>query len=340
MKAPIRALFITLFVCEPFLAPRILMAPRQVDTIRLELVLSFPSEGQAGPDTFLYGATYFDQNRKGDIYVSNTKEGNVLCFDPTGRLLAKFGRKGKGPGELSYITNIIAEDDFILVNDLGNRKFQLFDTAGQPRNALKVYSTYNRIVFDKNTSLIFAARMINSPDEKLIDAISLKGDLVRSFGAPMKFDKKLTLLNDVNLAFGPQGNLLVAFSMFPIIRVYSKEGTLLRELHIDWEAMRSKERENLARYKASLHNTSNPYFFRVINAIRTLDNRVYLLSLPTKSVLELNADLSINRGFFDVQSSDPDYFANDFIPNQTTSGMIFYVLQSLPDNIVDVFGQK
>jgi len=340
MKTPIGALLLAVFVCEPLLSPRILMAPRQVETIRLGLMLSFPSEGQAGPDIFLNGAAYFDQNREGNIYVSNTKEGNILCFGPNGRLLAKLGRKGKGPGELSYITNIIAEDDFILVNDLGNRKFQLFDTSGQPRKALKIYSTYNRIVFDKNTSLIFAARMINSPDDKLIDAISLNGDLVRPFGAPMNFDKKLTLLNDVNLAFDPRGNLLVAFSFFPIIRVYSREGTLLRESHIDWEAMRSKERENLAGYKASLHNTSNPYFFRVISAIRTLDNKVYLLSLPTKSILELNADLSINREFFDVQNPDPDYFANDFIPKQTTRGMIFYILQRLPDNIVDVFGHK
>ena len=127
--------------------------------------------------------------------------------------------------------------------------------------------------------------------------------------------------------------------MPPIIRKYSQEGELLLEKRINYGGLVEKEKVNLKNYKESLNQQTNPSFYYVINAMRLLNKNLFLMSLyPNKTILELDSSLSVRNIYIDNNRSD--YFARDFVIRKSERGLEFYVLQIIPDNRVDIFGQE
>jgi hypothetical protein len=315
--------------------------PRQ-ETIKvqpIEIVASFPGEELSGQSVFLNGALYFAHDDQRTFFISNTREGNILRFDAEGNYVETIGRKGQGPGELSYINDIMVIDDEIAVQDIGNHKIQFFSKEGKPRDSFRTFKTYRGMAYDKKRGLIYAAPMLSRPDEELVDVLDLNGKLIRSFGKPLEFERKWTQLNMVNLSLTDGDELLLAFVFFPIIRKYSQEGNLLTEKHIDYGPWREKEANNIAAYKDSLASAINPSFYAVMNAIRNWKRRLFILSLlPERTILELDAALRVKSVYLDANRSD--YFAVDFIVSEDEGGLKFYVLQVMPENVVDVFGYK
>ena len=146
-----------------------------VRTEKIQEIGSFPREDPAAASVFLYGSLYMDRDIKGNIYISNSKGANIHCFNSAGDFLATFGRKGRGPGELLYPTNILTTDELIIVQDKGNQKIQIFDKAGKPAGSFKLFKTYNDMVLDRRTKVIYACPMLGDPSEKLVDVLSLDG---------------------------------------------------------------------------------------------------------------------------------------------------------------------
>lgn len=67
----------------------------------------------------------------GSFFRTAAADGQVHKFDPQGRLLKTFGRKGQGPGDLLNPGALAVLDGKILVvNDAGNRRLSLFDLDG------------------------------------------------------------------------------------------------------------------------------------------------------------------------------------------------------------------
>ncbi len=67
----------------------------------------------------------------GNLLVGDSGHGEVLVFDPKGRLLFRFGNKGKGPNEFDSIMGIAATADRIFVSDSAGIGVQVFDRRGR-----------------------------------------------------------------------------------------------------------------------------------------------------------------------------------------------------------------
>lgn len=65
------------------------------------------------------------------IYVADTHAHDIKVFDDDGRLLATWGRRGSGPGELNYPTHLCLADGMLLVSDSMNARVQGFDADGK-----------------------------------------------------------------------------------------------------------------------------------------------------------------------------------------------------------------
>ena len=71
----------------------------------------------------------------GNLYVLDRQGARVLKYDPDGRHLATYGRKGEGPGELSQPLGLaVGPGDTVWVTDFSNRRLTGYpQDGGEPR---------------------------------------------------------------------------------------------------------------------------------------------------------------------------------------------------------------
>ncbi|NTU51812.1 MAG: hypothetical protein HGA94_05165 [Candidatus Aminicenantes bacterium] len=74
----------------------------------------------------------------GVLFVADAQDCTIKVFSKGGRYLRAFGRKGQGPGELSFPSGVAAAGDRVLVADKFNSRVQVFDRDGKPAGAFAV----------------------------------------------------------------------------------------------------------------------------------------------------------------------------------------------------------
>ena len=67
---------------------------------------------------------------RGRVFVADTHAHDIKVFDDDGRLLARWGQRGSGPGELNYPTHLAFRDGMLIVCDSANARVQGFDSNG------------------------------------------------------------------------------------------------------------------------------------------------------------------------------------------------------------------
>ncbi len=68
----------------------------------------------------------------GRLYVTDPDASNVTVLDLDLDLVRRIGRRGEGPGELTVPTTTRVVGGIVSVADVGNGRFEFFDTAGVP----------------------------------------------------------------------------------------------------------------------------------------------------------------------------------------------------------------
>ena len=67
---------------------------------------------------------------EGHVYMLNFQERFIRHWNPEGKVVNTFGRKGKGPGELNFAEGFFLEGDRLYINDMGNEMVHSFHTDG------------------------------------------------------------------------------------------------------------------------------------------------------------------------------------------------------------------
>lgn len=67
---------------------------------------------------------------RGRVFVADTHAHDIKVFDDDGRLIARWGTRGDGPGELNYPTHLSFSDGMLIVSDSLNARVQGFDSDG------------------------------------------------------------------------------------------------------------------------------------------------------------------------------------------------------------------
>jgi hypothetical protein len=98
--------------------------------LQVELEYRIGMGDASGPALFrVPGARFMADGR---LVIADGGNGNLTLVDPTGRVEAKFGRRGEGPGEFESITSVhVADDGTIVVFDDYLGRLTEFDAAGQ-----------------------------------------------------------------------------------------------------------------------------------------------------------------------------------------------------------------
>jgi hypothetical protein len=153
-------------------------------TIRVDSVRSLGDPD--GPGMFDHRPTQALLSARGAIYVGLAPpSGLAYVFDSTGRFVKRVGTKGRGPGEYTDASAMIAGPrDSITIIDLFNNRTSVLSPTGQFARAfpLPIRSVLAVSLANGNTAMSGTSRALGQVGEPfhLIDA---EGRVLRSFGA-------------------------------------------------------------------------------------------------------------------------------------------------------------
>jgi len=308
--------------------------PIPEDAIKLQFEFSFPKKELEKEDIFLYQPFFLCSDKKGNIYVSDSRNHSILKFDSLGKFLKKIGRKGQGPGELSNPRYICCDDrNNLIVYDSNNRRIQIFSPEGEYLKNFKIFKRFCSMASD-DQGLIYAST--NSMEGPLIEVLDRGGKLVNSFGERIEFRHNTRSHNDVHISINTKGELFIAWQYFPIVRRYSKEGNLLSEYKVEYKLMRERAKPN---YDVRMTGMGIK-FFNIISGIRAKEDGFYLFSYyPRIEVLEINLNGEVSNIYW-TDSPSFDYMGWDFVVKESAREKMFYILQVFPEPKVEVFSSK
>jgi hypothetical protein len=300
----------------------------------IRLLRSFPAEDDEANGIFLTQAQSFSADSRGRIYVSDVKANQILVFEKDGRFVMRIGRQGQGPGEFNLIGRALMTNRGLAVLDRSNARIQYFDDRGRFVDSSKLTKTFGDMAIGLDGTVY--ALSIRNETGKFISAVDSKGRVEYSYGFIPE-----ALNNVPKISFptiGPGNELFVAFWFYPLVQVYSPRGELLSLFEIQYRPMQERLDKNktLAR---TVPGGARAIGEDIINAIDADDNGFYVLYRGKRiEILEFRREGIYVKTYWTAQS--PDYYPKDLLVLNDGKQKVFCLLQTSPNNRVDVFCEK
>ena len=328
-------LFISLGIADAFDKP-------EFSDIKLYPKFSFPTKELEKKDIYLYRGQRFSSDSVGNIYVTCLGDHQILKFDSRGDFVGRIGREGQGPGEFQGPNHAVTWKNRLIVLDNFRRNIQILDTKGVYIDGFVAKSCWDLVVSDSGLICIAPALIQSDENSYLTEIYSQEGEMKNSFGKPKDLKRSYTSRNRTRLATNNKDELIMAFQHWPIIRKYSLDGELKAEYTVEHKIMKENAEFNQLQQTKPSKVGEPSSFKRVIDGIDILGGKVYLLfsSHPDFKfeILELDKDMNVIKTYT-YKHSEWHYYS-DFLVKEQEGEMLFYILQSAPDNRVDVFGIK
>ena len=200
-----------------------------VDTTDENLAFNYPSD------------IAMDSSR--NIYVLDSANNRIQKFDPEGKYLSTFGRKGQGPGEFYNPDSIdIDANGFFFVMDTYQNRIQTMKAEGAGDRTIKLMDRFlHKLRCLKSGLLAVKGTLLyNSFDDKakppkLIKVLDQEGKILRSFADAVNYGDGITsvMANAFDYVADKNDNFCLSYSFQNQVEKYDPDGKLL------WKADRS-----------------------------------------------------------------------------------------------------
>jgi hypothetical protein len=213
--------------------------------------LVYKEKDEAG-EIRLFKPGRFAVDAQGQIYIGDNSDMAIKVFDPQGKYLRAIGRKGEGPGEFTFIGDMVPlPDGRLLVTDFQARRTSFFDYEGQflvsypwKKNFLKVH------LATESSCTLEEGVYTDEVRERWIKKIDFAGEELMSFG---KFS-----FPEIKMVQVGEGMISTSVPWTPasvfagdnsrqwlyhcpgdqyLIEVYDQEGKLFRKIDRPYEAV-------------------------------------------------------------------------------------------------------
>lgn len=176
-----------------------------------------PEGGGAEGESF-QGPTDVAWDSQGNIYVADgLRNARIAKYEPSGRWIMNWGRRGTGPGEFDVIHGIaIDPQNNVYVADYGNRRIQVFDARGNFQRQMTGFGTPAAICITPGPNPVMYVSNSNPPDDLDVGGeiykMQLDGSIVGKFGTAGKRVGQFGSVNAIdcrepnNLLVGELGN--------------------------------------------------------------------------------------------------------------------------------------
>src|SRR5688572_609713 len=127
-----KSLLLLMLATAPAVAQQVTTIPAQDKALTGKPVTHFSIGSEDGEDwELLSRVSQVAFDREENLYVLDGGNNRVLVFNPQGKFVRKFGKKGGGPGELMAPVGVaITPDGQVAVSDLGRGAISLFKKDG------------------------------------------------------------------------------------------------------------------------------------------------------------------------------------------------------------------
>ena len=181
----------------------------------------------------------------GCIFVVNSRQHNMYKFDKNGDLLKTFGRKGQGPGDVTFPGDpSFLDNKYLVVGEYGlNKRFTVWNMDGKCVKVVrtKKFTSYTTAIKDKRIAyltfsqhaekkngyqkkILVIIKDIDTGSEKNLREITLLDRSRIELGPGMSTGVG-NFFGEVFLAQTINGNLALGISNLPKIDIYSPDGS-------------------------------------------------------------------------------------------------------------------
>jgi hypothetical protein len=187
------------------------------------------------------GQTPLISARNGRLYLFDDRTNRLFICDDSGRVFKTTGSIGDAPGQFYKPSAMVTSAHSVVIYDRGNNRIVVLTLDGDVKSQFPVQAQlYNIAAGDDDTIYV------NDPSSgHLITALDINGRVLRSFGTLSSLsalhhtsnqtrDERFHLTaNRVRLAIDKSNHIFAVFMIAPLIREYSRDGTLIREVGFD-----------------------------------------------------------------------------------------------------------
>ncbi len=207
-----------------------------------ELVQEFVI-GLDGPEDQIFfrpSALFLDD--EGNVYIPDGSHHSVLVFDNDGTFLHRIGKEGSGPGEInSPGSAYLAWNGELVIPDMMSQRTSYFTKEGEFLRSTGMGGGNMMIIIGPGSGQIptvsgeyikpgppvlpFNIEGMEGMDRgapMLIDVMDDSGAVIRSIGERWPHEDRhlANILNNISLAWSPQGRIAVAPAYFDVVKVY------------------------------------------------------------------------------------------------------------------------
>jgi len=197
--------------------------------VKMNLKGYFPSDQEDNEKVFLAQPMALARNAKGNIYVYDYKWNTISIFDSEGKFISKTGKRGQGPGEFQSVRRVLPDGENIIILDSMKHEICHLDSKGKYLKSFKTFKSYNDFAIDHN-GRIYCAPLASSVNPFLVDVLDESGNLLYSFGTPIrKFEKfSDSFLNNTKIVCDGK-SITILFITIALVQQYDLNGKLVRE---------------------------------------------------------------------------------------------------------------
>jgi len=206
------------------------------------------------------------------------------------------------------------------------------DSKGKYLKSFKTFKSYNDFAIDHN-GRIYCAPLASSVNPFLVDVLDESGNLLYSFGTPIrKFEKfSDSFLNNTKIVCDGK-SITILFITIALVQQYDLNGKLVRECTFKElpDIKNKEEKMNLNQIKNMIPGkTPISHLFDTIY----YDNGAYYVLRNRDNgieIIKLDSFLNIERRFTYSDINESLYLSLDFIVGDEGGKPIFYIARMLP----------
>jgi hypothetical protein len=263
------------------------------------------------------------------IFAIENYKSFIMKISAQGSYISTLGRMGQGPGEFVHpLLADLSEKEELYVMD-GSR-ISVVDENGRFLRSFKQFFMINDFVVSHQ--YIYANfYYLQEKKSPLIIKMDNTGRIVDVFGerfniAGHKSLDSVTFLH----RFGDQ--IIAAFEHHPIVRFYSQDGKLLREIKLNLMILEDMEKLNYDKRFNSHKPRNNPVprLPRLIAGVTSFEDRVFvLLHLPRIEILEIEESGDISKHYYFPDIVDIVNYGHGFLAYKVNGRLQFCVILSV-----------